>query len=161
MSSSTSPRPVFDLPAEFRGNLGFLLGRSRQGLIDEMDAVFDGDGLGIRHFAILSLLHRQGGLRQTDIASVMSMDRTSTMKIVDELEHHGLAQRSRNSEDRRANAIDLTVAGRAWRERFLAPIIEQEQRFLSPLSPGERVLLQELLLRLVAGVQQRRSDNDL
>jgi len=162
MSQSSPPsRPLFSelLPAEFKGNLSFLLARTRQELADEMDAIFDGDGLGIRHFAVLSLLFRRGGLRQTDIGAVMNLDRTTTMKVVDELEDRGLLQRSRSSEDRRANAIDLTDAGRAWRERHTTRVLEQEQRFLSSLTPGERTLLQELLLKLVAGVHQRRSVN--
>lgn len=159
MSQAPSPRPSLDelLPPEFKGNLGLLLARARMGLAEEMDALFDDGGLGIRHFAVLSLINRRGGLRQTDIAAVMGIDRTTTMKVVDELEARGLLQRSRSSEDRRANAIDLTDAGRAWRERYVPPIAEQEQRFLSPLSPGERTLLQELLMRLVAGVHQRRN----
>ncbi|PPE76014.1 hypothetical protein C3942_00560 [Solimonas fluminis] len=158
-SISPAPRPLFSelLPAEFTGNLSFLLARTRQDLAEEMDAVFDGDGLGIRHYAILSLLFRRGGLRQTDIAAVMSLDRTTTMKVMDELEGRGLLQRSRHSEDRRANAIDLTEAGRAWRERHMNRVLEQEQRFLSSLTPGERTLLQELLLKLVSGVHQRRN----
>lgn len=156
---SPASRPLFSelLPAEFKGNLSFLLARTRQDLADEMDAVFGDDGLGIRHYAILSLLFRKGGLRQTDIAAVMSLDRTTTMKVVDELEARGLLQRSRHSEDRRANAIDLTDAGRAWRERHMSHVLEQEQRFMSSLTPGERTLLQELLLKLVAGVHQRRN----
>ncbi|MDM4769471.1 MarR family winged helix-turn-helix transcriptional regulator [Solimonas sp. SE-A11] len=159
---SPAPRPLFSdlLPAEFKGNLSFLLARTRQDLAEEMDAVFAEEGLGIRHYAILSLLFRKGGLRQTDIAAVMSLDRTTTMKVVDELESRGLLQRSRHSEDRRANAIDLTDAGRAWRERYMARVLEQEQRFLSSLSPGERTLLQELLLKLVAGVHQRRNPDE-
>lgn len=149
------------LPAEYRGNLSFLLVRARQGLFEMMDAVFADENLGVRHYAILGLLVRRGGVRQTDIASVMSLDRTTTMKVLDELEERRLVQRSRNSEDRRANAIDITAAGRAWRERHLAAVVAQEQRFLEPLSPGERALMQELLVKLVSGVHERRLRNDL
>src|SRR3546814_4990742 len=67
------------LPPEFRGNLGFLLNSARRALVAEIDAVMDGD-LSIRHFAILSVLHHRGGLRQTDIAGVRSEEHTSELQ---------------------------------------------------------------------------------
>src|SRR3546814_16375719 len=105
------------LPPEFRGNLGFLLNSARRALVAEIDAVMDGD-LSIRHFAILSVLHHRGGLRQTDIAGVIGIDRTTTMKIVDELERAGMLRRTTHPDDRRANAPELTSQGRSRREKM-------------------------------------------
>lgn len=159
MSSPTEkPDPAQFLPPEFRGHLGFLLNSARRALVAEIDAVIDG-GLSVRHFAILSVLHHRGGLRQTDIAGVIGIDRTTTMKIVDELERAGMLRRTPHAEDRRANALDLTGKGRAWRERMLPRIAEQESTFLDSLSPGERTLLQEMLLRLVTASFYRKRTN--
>lgn len=146
------------LPPEFRGHFGFLLNKAQRALVAEIDTVLD-SGLSVRHFAILSVLHHRGGLRQTDIAGVIGIDRTTTMKIIDELEHAGMLRRSPHAEDRRANALDLTSKGRAWRERMLPRIAEQESTFLESLSPGERTLLQEMLLRLVTASFDRKRTN--
>src|SRR3546814_4604399 len=120
------------LPPEFRGNLGFLLNSARRALVAEIDAVMDGD-LSIRHFAILSVLHHRGGLRQTDIAGVIGIDRTTTMKIVDELERAGMLRRTPHADDRRANALDLTSKGRSWREKMLPRRSEEHTSELQSL----------------------------
>jgi DNA-binding MarR family transcriptional regulator len=148
----TSPVSRADLaqliPPEFHGHLGFMLSKAHRALLDEVEPVV-GDGLSIRHFAVLSVVQRRQGLRQTDIGEVIGIDRTTTMKLLDELEHAGMLRRRPHAEDRRANALELTAKGRATRERILPRLVEQEAVFLQPLSPGERLLLQELLLRLI------------
>lgn len=158
MSTVEHPEPALLIPPEFRGHLGFLLSKAHQALLGEIDALID-DGLSVRHFAILSVLHYRGGLRQTDIAGVIGMDRTTTMKIVDELEARGMLRRTPHADDRRANALDLTAKGRAWRARMLPRLADQEAVFLASLSPGERLLLQELLLRLVTDALIRKRTN--
>jgi DNA-binding MarR family transcriptional regulator len=144
------------MPPEFGGHLGFLLAKAHRALIDEADAVI-GDELLVRHFAILSVLLYHGGLRQTDLGGVMGIDRTTMMKIIDDLEQRGMLRRSPHAEDRRANALDITAKGRHWRERMLPRLVEQESIFLAPLSQGERTLLQEILLRLVTSAFDRKS----
>lgn len=158
MSSTDRPDPALLIPPEFRGHLGFLLSKAHRALVGEIDAVLH-EGLSVRHFAILSVLHYRGGLRQTDIGGVIGMDRTTTMKVIDELEARGMLRRTPHAEDRRANALELTARGRAWRERMLPLLAEQEAIFLEPLSAGERTLLHELLLRLVTAAFDRKRTN--
>lgn len=144
------------IPPEYRGHLGFLVAKAKQLLSEEMDAMLRRSGYGIRHFALLSMIRRHPGLRQTDFCDTLGVDRTTMMKLVDELEQRGLLQRIRSTEDRRAYTLELTAAGQAWHAEILVPIIAEEERFLAPLSPGERALLQEMLLRLVESALDRR-----
>ena len=62
------------IPAEFRGNLGFLVAKAKQLLSDELDVALRDSGLQIRHFAVLSLIRRRAGLRQTDLCEVLGVD---------------------------------------------------------------------------------------
>jgi DNA-binding MarR family transcriptional regulator len=156
--SSEKPDLASLVPPEFRGHLGFLLSTANRALVAEIDAAFAND-FSVRHFAVISLLHYRSGLRQTDIAGVLGIDRTTTMKIVDELERTGMVRRTPHAEDRRANALELTAKGRAWRERMLPRVVQQETLFLDSLSEGERTLLQELLLRLVTASLDRKRTN--
>ncbi|MGH8444769.1 MAG: MarR family winged helix-turn-helix transcriptional regulator [Solimonas sp.] len=153
-------RPDFAqlIPPEYRGHLGFVLTKAHRALVAELDGVID-DGLNVRHFALVAVLHHRGGLRQTDIGAMLDADRTTTMKAVDDLEERGMLRRTPHASDRRANAVELTDAGRAWRERMLPRLGEQENAFLEPLSAGERTLLHELLLKLVAAAYDRKSPN--
>ncbi|MFT4047528.1 MAG: MarR family transcriptional regulator [Solimonas sp.] len=158
MTTSDRPDPALLVPPEFRGHLGFLLNKAQRALVDDIDAVLD-DGLAARHFAIVGLLHRRSGLRQTDIAGVIGIDRTTTMKVIDGLERRGMVKRTPHAVDRRANALELTEKGRRWRERMLPRLAEREAVFLAPLSEGERTLMQELLLRLVSAAFDRKYAN--
>ncbi|WP_428309639.1 MarR family winged helix-turn-helix transcriptional regulator [Hydrocarboniphaga sp.] len=154
---SPAPTTVAELiPAEFRGHLGFLVAKAKQLLSEELDALLREGGYSIRHFAVLSVIRRNAGLRQTDLSDMLGIDRTTMMKMADELEQRGLLQRIRSAEDRRAYALELTAAGQAWYTDALVPIIAEEERFLAPLSPGERALLQEMLMRLVENALDRR-----
>jgi DNA-binding MarR family transcriptional regulator len=144
------------IPPEYRGHLGFVVAKAKQLLSEELDALLRQSGYGIRHFALLSMIRRNSGLRQTDLCDSLGVDRTSMMKLVDELEQRGLLQRVRSTEDRRAYTLELTAAGEAWHAETLVPIVAEEERFLAPLSPGERALLQEMLMRLVESALDRR-----
>jgi DNA-binding MarR family transcriptional regulator len=161
MAESTFDRNAVQalIPSEFKGALGFLLALSKQRLADEFVAAFDARGLGARHFAVANLLWHRPGLRQTDIAQVFAMDRTTVMNVVDELEASVMVKRQPHADDRRAHAIELTEAGSAWRTQMLPVVAECEQRFLSPLTPGERALMQELLLRLVFRASDEKKDD--
>jgi len=140
------PNPI---PEEFRGHLGFVLARARLELIRRLDVVIQPSGLYARHFALARLLQQRPGLSQVEIAGLLGTDRTTTMKMIDELERQGLVSRSRSHTDRRANTLRLTKPGERWMSALLPTAVGEEERFLAPLSPGERALLQELLVRLV------------
>lgn len=157
-SPNQRPDPAQLIPPEFQGHLGFMLSKAHRALLEEIDPAV-GDGLSIRHFAILSVVHHHSGLRQTDIGGAIGTDRTTTMKMIDELEQAGMLRRKAHTEDRRANALDLTAKGRATRERIMPRLAEREAVFLEPLSPGERLLLQELLLRLITASLDRKRPN--
>lgn len=146
------------IPAEFRGNLGFLVAKAKQLLSDELDVALRDSGLQIRHFAVLSLIRRRAGLRQTDLCEVLGVDRTTMVKVVDDLEGAGLLRREPHAADRRAHALQMTEAGEQWHSRTLVPVMDHEQQFLAPLSPGERALLQEMLTRLVDSALVRSAD---
>src|SRR5688572_24359101 len=70
--------------------------------------------LTIRHFGCLSVIADEGPLSQAYLATLMRVDRTTMVAIVDELEAAGLIDRRRNPDDRRAYALEATKAGRAW-----------------------------------------------
>ena len=56
-------------------------------------------------------------MRQKDLAASLSLDGSSVVRLLDNLEAAGLIQRREESEDRRAKAIVLTPRGRATAEQ--------------------------------------------
>jgi DNA-binding MarR family transcriptional regulator len=146
------------VPEEVASRLSFLLNAARQTLVEQLGKAFEGTPLLARHFAVVNLLLYRPGLRQTDIAQAFSLDRTTVMNLVDELEAAKFVQRRPHAEDRRAHAIFITAAGQRWRERMQPQVLECERQFLAPLSPAERALMQELLLRLVTHTQNEKQN---
>ena len=149
----TACAPADDLsnpiPEEFCDHLGFVLARARLELIRGLDAVVQPSGLQARHFALVRLLLQRPGLSQAQISALLGTDRTTTMKMADDLERRALVSRKRSATDRRANTLSLTPQGERWIAQLQPALEDEEARFLEPLSPGERALLQELLVRLV------------
>jgi len=138
------------LPQELCQRLGFMLAKAHQEILDRMQVVTDPVGLSPKHFGILVLVQRRGPMRQTDVADLLRVDRTTVMKLIDELEAGGFVKRGADPSDRRANAVKATAKGSQWLEKLKPAAEEVERRFLAPLSSGEQETLRELLMRLVS-----------
>ena len=148
--------PLQPLPDELCEHVGFMLGKARQELAARLDPLVADLGLTIRHFGILLLLIRRGALRQTEVAGLIRLDRTTVMNMVDELEHAGFVVREPDPRDRRANAVTATPRGRKWLEKIRPAAEKIENDFLSPLSSAEQETLRVLLTRLVAPAKAGR-----
>ena len=156
--ASTEDCPPYDvsvprqpLPPELCAHVGFMLGKARQELASRLDPLAAPLGLTIRHFGITLLIIKRGALRQTELADMLRLDRTTTMKMVDELERAGFVSREVDPKDRRANAVTATPVGKRWLEKLRPQAEKIERDFLAPLKPAEQDQLRELLTRLVTG----------
>src|SRR5437899_11258287 len=96
-------RPRQPLPPELCQHLGFMLAKAHQEILDRMMVVTGPAGLTPKHFGILTLIYRRGPMRQTDVADLLRVDRTTVMNMIDELEEAGFVKRGADPSDRRAN----------------------------------------------------------
>jgi MarR family transcriptional regulator for hemolysin len=62
---------------------------------------------------LVQLSRSDGPMRQRDIAAALSLDNSSVVRVLGNLEAAGLIERGANEADRRAKAIVLTPSGRA------------------------------------------------
>ncbi len=88
-------------------------------------------------------------MRQVALSEAMRLDRTTIMRLVDDLEQRGLVQRAPDPEDRRAHAVTITSEGLRLLQQARPLLEAAENHFLRRLSPEERVTLRALLERLV------------
>jgi len=96
-------------------------------------------------FASLALIDVNPGLKQTDLAQAVQLDRSTVVSVIDNLEGRGLVERKRAIDDRRSNALSLTRKGKALLTK-LRPLVERhEQRLRENLSPEEQAELLRLL----------------
>lgn len=87
------------------------------------------------------------GCDQTTLGRALGVNRASTMKAVDELEALGAIER-RPGRDRRSNALHLTPAGEALRERIEQETAAHDREAFAALAAEERAQLSRLLAKL-------------
>ncbi|MEQ5870874.1 MarR family transcriptional regulator [Sagittula sp. NFXS13] len=91
--------PIFQEIARFRGIL--------------FDALLRPHNLTMAQGWALSLLMREEGLRQADLADRLNIATVTTSKLIDRLEARGFVQRRADPDDRRTNRIYATDSARA------------------------------------------------
>jgi DNA-binding MarR family transcriptional regulator len=104
-------------------------------------------GIELRHFAVLIVLVDRGPTVQRDLAAATGSDKAGIMRVVDDLEHKGLAVRRTVPGDRRVRAVEITPQGL---ELFDAAHVAAEplaERLVAELGPGESEQLTDLLTR--------------
>jgi len=85
------------------------------------------------------------GYSQIELARIGSLDKSSIVAIVDDLEAKGLAVRGRSTSDRRRNSLSLTPAGETLMHEMHAVAFATEAPLRSGLSAEEYDKLFELL----------------
>jgi DNA-binding MarR family transcriptional regulator len=118
-------------------------------------ATFARHGLDAPSFDVLAALRRAGAPYQLTPTALMRTALVTSGAItqrLDRLEEKGLITRERSEEDGRAVVVTLTAAGRAALDRALPDHLETEHRLLESLPTADRVLLADLLRRLLVGL---------
>ena len=133
--------------AEFAGQLFFRLWRaSHTRTSDALDSI----GLTPALFALLNVLGAREGSIQQQLSSDMGIDPSAMVKLIDELEGAGLAERRRRPSDRRAWEVTITAKGRRTLKRARDLAAQVEDEVLSGLSAGDRRDLLALLRKALA-----------
>lgn len=102
------------------------------------------------HLLVLWCVARSGPLSQREVAERLRMDPGDLVGIVDALERAGHVERRRDPEDRRRYALDATEDGRLFLGESLDARVRLNEALFEPLSPDERRLFREMLLRVLA-----------
>src|ERR1700678_2125855 len=100
--------------AEFTGQLLFRLWRASHTRTAE---ALSSIGLTPALFTLLNVLGARGGVIQQQLSSDMGIDPSAMVKLINELESAGLAERRRRPGDRRAWEVTITPKGRRTLER--------------------------------------------
>jgi DNA-binding MarR family transcriptional regulator len=107
-------------------------------------------------FSVLVLVASNRGLNQKQLGAALDLSAPNLAVILDRLAERGLVERVRSTIDRRAQQLQLTPAGRALTERAEGIAATMENEALRVLSPAERALLIELLLKVARARPARR-----
>jgi DNA-binding MarR family transcriptional regulator len=97
---------------------------------------------------MLSHLATSEGQSQQALSVALGIHRSAVVALVDDLEHHGLAERRRNPVDRRAYTLYLTPDGRDLLTDLERVAEEREAELLTALDASQRSQLLSLLQRV-------------
>lgn len=104
-------------------------------------------GMSLRWYVALSLLDDHDGAPQQALGGALCIDANNLVLLLNELEGAGFAERRRDPLDRRRHLVHVTAKGRRALERAERALEAVEDEILSPLDPGERATLRDLLAR--------------
>jgi DNA-binding MarR family transcriptional regulator len=107
--------------------------------------------LGNRPFFVLAGIEHAAPISQQELSRALSVDPTTMVALVDELEQGGFVQRTRNARDRRRYDLSLTDAGAKALAAAQKAMDEVEEEFFSPLTDSERRRYHVYLEKLVEG----------
>ena len=129
---------------EFAGQLFFRLWRASHTRTAQKLAAI---GLTPALFALLNVLGARDGTIQQQLSSDMGIDPSAMVKLINEVESAGLAERRRRPGDRRAWEVSITPKGRSTLERARQAAAQVEDEVLGGLSAADRRQLLVLLRR--------------
>lgn len=137
--------------------IGPLLRQAQRQAGQAFVAALEPLGIQGRHYGVLYQIDLHGPLSQRRLMDLTGEDRTAMVRTVDDLERLGLAKRQPDPNDRRANAVELTDAGRGMRAKAAAVAEGVATRLLAGFTPGESATLIALLQRFVGQAEQAES----
>jgi DNA-binding MarR family transcriptional regulator len=101
----------------------------------------------------IALIDDFPGIDQRHLATLMGVDRTNVGQIVDDLEASGFVERRVSRIDRRARELRVTRRAATLRNRMRERVLGAQAGVLAPLTEAERVVLVDLLTRVVEANQ--------
>jgi len=128
--------------------IGYNLKRTFNGIHVDLSDVLRPLGLRMITFTILTMLHENPGVRLSNLALAIDMEKPNIVSLIDELVAQQLVTRSADPVDRRARQLHLTAAGTELQRRAYDCVCEHEAAFLHDLSDSERQQLVSTLAKI-------------
>jgi MarR family transcriptional regulator for hemolysin len=139
-----------NIPATEFGRIVYRVSTAWRREIDQRVRAF---GLTDATWRPLLYLGRMGdGVRQTDLATALTIEDPSLVRLIDALERVGLVERLEDPEDRRSKRLWMTEAGRETYARVAAIHASLADAFVRDVSPVELDLCYNVLDRVLRSI---------
>ena len=112
--------------------------------------------LKVVEFSILMLVAANPQVNQKRLGTALDISPPNMAVTIDRMVERGWVERVRSTQDRRAQQIHLTAKGTDLVQRAEKIASTMEQASLRVLSPAERALLIELLMKVAGGKPGKR-----
>jgi MarR family transcriptional regulator for hemolysin len=144
------------MPSAQQIDFGFRVARIARRLRQAVDAELRVLGLTEATWRPLVYVRRLGdGVRQKELATALSIEGPSLVRLLDNLERRGLIERRADETDRRARGIHLTRTGRDLAKRAAKVGGEIQARLLANVPPAELLACQHVLESIERDLEER------
>src|SRR6201999_2509203 len=106
--------------------IGYVLRRAQLAVFQDFFAAFAPFDIRPAQFSVLTVIERNPGLTQTQVAAALGIKRTNFVGMLDELERRALAERRQTGRDKRSHALYLPAEG-AGLMRKLKPVLKAHE----------------------------------
>ena len=142
-------RGAIDIPP-MNSIIGYKLRRAQLWVFQDFIESFSRMKLRPAEFSVLTLIAREPGQKQSEIAAALGIKRANFVALMDGLERRGLAERRKSQRDKRSHSLHLTREGEKFVERMVSVWRAHEQRLVEALGgEAERDRLIALLDRVI------------
>ncbi|MEW5420314.1 MarR family winged helix-turn-helix transcriptional regulator [Amorphus sp. 3PC139-8] len=116
-------------------------------------------GLTLAQYLHMRVLYEEGALYQTEISSLLGIEKASSTSVLDNLDRSGLIERRRDPSDRRRLAVSLSEKGRLQTVDLLHFAREVAQDAISGVDDSDREAFFRVIDRIVANLAPLPSDD--
>jgi DNA-binding MarR family transcriptional regulator len=136
--------------------IGYVLRRAQLVVFQDFFAAFAPFDIRPAQFSVLTVIERNPGLTQSQVAEALGIKRTNFVGMLDALEARGLTERRQPARDKRSYALYLTAEGAALMRRLKPLIKAHESRMIAKVGEDGRATL-IALLREIAEEREPRN----
>ncbi|NDR56214.1 MarR family winged helix-turn-helix transcriptional regulator [Aliiruegeria sabulilitoris] len=155
------PDPATNLPeavtvddTTLRAYFGYRMKRCFNAIQADLAQALKPFELRMLTFTALALVVENPGLRQSQLADAMDVERPNLVTVVEELVRRDLISRDRVPTDRRAYSLEATAAGKRLFAEAAAAVEAHEKTLLAGLDPQLRAGAIEAMHHIEKGRQR-------
>jgi DNA-binding MarR family transcriptional regulator len=140
-------------PLDLSEHLPYLINRVGSALVARFSAeALAGAHLSVASWRLLAVLSNNGGLRQTDLAELTSIDASTLSRLISRLAHDGLVRRTRSKSDSREVAVALTPRARSLLRKLVPVALGLQTSATRNLSKRDLAALKRVLRQMHANL---------
>lgn len=151
------PKDVSDVNDQtLRGLVGYHLKRASNAVQADLATTLQPFELRMITYTALVIIVDNPGLRQSQLADAMDVERPNLVVIIDELEGRELIVRDKVPTDRRAYALHATLMGHQLAARALQAVKAHEAALLDGIDLNDLAVLKDVVGRVQKNAMRRK-----
>jgi DNA-binding MarR family transcriptional regulator len=140
-------RPAVDY-GELNERIGYLLRRAQLAVFSDFFQTFNTFSISPAQYSILTVIGRNPGLSQTEVADALGIKKTNFVAVIKDLEKRGTVLRTAMPMDKRSFALTLSPSGRLLLGKLHGAAQDHENRIRSAFGADLYAALMDPLTRL-------------